>query len=58
MCDKFLNAGVPIEKVYISPFHATAGLGAYRKNNISRKLYLRMILLAEQELNLNLVNLI
>jgi D-glycero-D-manno-heptose 1,7-bisphosphate phosphatase len=56
MCNEFLNAGVPIEKVYFSPFHPTEGLGEYKKDDISRKPHPGMILLAQQELNLNLEN--
>ena len=56
MCNEFLNAGAPIGKFYFSPFHPTAGLGEYRKDDISRKPYPGMILLGQQELNLDLGN--
>jgi D-glycero-D-manno-heptose 1,7-bisphosphate phosphatase len=54
MCNEFLNAGAPIEKVYFSPFHPTAGLGAYKKDHISRKPRPGMINQAQREMNLNL----
>ena len=54
MCNEFLNAGAPIEKVYFSPFHPTAGIGAYRKDDISRKPRPGMIHKAQHEMNLNL----
>lgn len=54
MCNKFLNAGSPIEKVYFSPFHPTAGLGAYKKDDVSRKPRPGMIHQAQREMNLNL----
>lgn len=56
MCNEFLNEGAPIEKVYFSPFHPTAGLGAYKKNDVSRKPRPGMIFQAQQEMNLNLGN--
>jgi D-glycero-D-manno-heptose 1,7-bisphosphate phosphatase len=56
MCNQFLSAGAPIEKVYFSPFHPTEGLGKYKKDHISRKPRPGMILLAQQELDLDLEN--
>ena len=56
MCNEFLNRGVPIENVYFSPFQPTEGLGAYKKDDISRKPRPGMILLAQQKLDLNLGN--
>lgn len=56
MCNEFLNAGAPIEKVYFSPFHPTQGLGEYKKDDISRKPRPGMILQAQQELGLDLKN--
>tara|TARA_B100000787_G_C16138037_1_gene270607 strand:- start:193 stop:762 length:570 start_codon:yes stop_codon:yes gene_type:complete len=56
MCSEFLIAGAPIEKVYFSPFHPTEGLGKYKKDDISRKPRPGMILLAQQELDLDLEN--
>tara|TARA_B110000003_G_scaffold180614_1_gene179773 strand:- start:3079 stop:3687 length:609 start_codon:yes stop_codon:yes gene_type:complete len=54
MCNEFLDEGVPIEKVYYSPFHPIAGLGAYKKNDFSRKPHPGMIYQAQQDINLNL----
>ena len=56
MCNKFLNAGAPIEKVYFSPFHPTEGIGAYKKDDVSRKPRPGMIHQAQQDMNLNLGN--
>lgn len=56
MCNEFLKEGVPIEKVYFSPFHPTAGLGAYKKNDFSRKPCPGMIYQAQKDINLNLQN--
>ena len=54
MCNEFLKEGVPIEKVYFSPFHPTAGLGAYKKDDVSRKPRPGMIHQAQRDINLNL----
>ena len=54
MCKEFLNAGVPIEKVYFSPYHPTEGIGKYKKDDFSRKPNPGMILQAQHELDLNL----
>ena len=54
MCNEFLNAGAPIGKVYFSPFHPTAGYGAYKKDHASRKPRPGMIHQAQRELNLDL----
>ena len=56
MCNEFFNEGVPIEKVYFSPFHQTEGLGKYKKDDISRKPRPGMIHQAQREMNLNLEN--
>jgi D-glycero-D-manno-heptose 1,7-bisphosphate phosphatase len=56
MCEEFLNAGAPIDKVYFSPFHPTEGLGEYRKDDFSRKPNPGMILQAQMELGLDLNN--
>ena len=37
MCDEFLAQGVPISKVYYSPFHPIHGLNEYKKDDESRK---------------------
>lgn len=54
MCVAFENVGAPIDKVYYSPFHPTAGLGRFRKDDVSRKPRPGMILQAQQELKLDL----
>ena len=54
MCNEFLNVGAPIEKVYFSPFHPTEGLGAYKKDDVSRKPRPGMIHQAQRDINLNL----
>ena len=54
MCNEFLNVGAPIEKVYFSPFHPTEGLGAYKKDDESRKPRPGMIHQAQREMDLNL----
>ena len=54
MCNEFLKVGAPIEKVYFSPFHPIAGLGAYKKDDVSRKPHPGMIRQAQQDKNLNL----
>jgi D-glycero-D-manno-heptose 1,7-bisphosphate phosphatase len=56
MFDQFAMQGAPVAKVYFSPYHPTAGIGEYKKDDISRKLHPGMILQAQQELNLDLEN--
>jgi D-glycero-D-manno-heptose 1,7-bisphosphate phosphatase len=54
MCQKFLVAGAPINRVYFSPYHPTAGLGRYLKDDFNRKPNPGMILQAQQELSIEL----
>lgn len=54
MCKQFSAAGAPIEQVYFSPYHPTAGIGAYLKDDFSRKPQPGMILKARAELDLDL----
>ena len=54
MCEQFSVAGAPIERVYFSPFHPTAGIGKYLKDDFSRKPHPGMILQARGELDLDL----
>ena len=56
MCQEFLNAGAPIERVFFSPFHPIKGLGKYKKDDFSRKPNPGMILQAQEELDLDLKN--
>lgn len=54
MCDQFSAAGASIDKVYFSPFHPTAGLGQYLKDDVSRKPHPGMILQAQKEFSIDL----
>ena len=54
MCQQFSDAGAPINKVYFSPYHPTAGLGHYLKDDVSRKPYPGMILQAQKDLSIDL----
>lgn len=54
MCQQFSAAGGPIERVYFSPYHPTAGIGKYLKDDISRKPQPGMILQAQSDLSLDL----
>jgi D-glycero-D-manno-heptose 1,7-bisphosphate phosphatase len=54
MCQQFLAVGAPISRVYFSPYHPTAGLGQYLKNDVSRKPHPGMILQAQKDLSIDL----
>src|SRR3569623_972448 len=54
MCEQFVQVGAPISQVYFSPFHPTAGLGIYLKDDFSRKPNTGMIFQAREELGLDL----
>lgn len=54
MCQQFFTAGAPIERVYFSPYHPTAGLGQYLKDDFSRKPHPGMILQAQKDLSIDL----
>ena len=54
MCQQFSAAGGPIERVYFSTYHPTAGLGKYLKDDVSRKPHPGMILQAQNDLSLDL----
>jgi D-glycero-D-manno-heptose 1,7-bisphosphate phosphatase len=54
MCQQFLAVGAPIDRVYFSPYHPTAGLGPYLKDDVSRKPHPGMILQAQKELAIDL----
>lgn len=56
MCQQFSEEGVPIERVYFSPYHPTAGLGQYLKDDFSRKPHPGMILQAQNDLSLDLAS--
>jgi D-glycero-D-manno-heptose 1,7-bisphosphate phosphatase len=54
MCQQFSSAGAPIDRVYFSPFHPTAGIGQYLKDDDSRKPHPGMILQAREDLAIEL----
>ena len=54
MCDQFSLAGSPIEHVYYSPYHPTAGIGKYLKDDYSRKPNPGMILQAQKDFSIDL----
>ena len=54
MCDQFSAAGSPIERVYFSPYHPTAGIGKYLKDDYSRKPNPGMILKAQKDFSIDL----
>ncbi len=54
MCAQFEKHGAPIDRVYFSPYHPTAGIGKYRKDEDTRKPGPGMILRAKRELGLSL----
>lgn len=54
MCKQFSAADAPIERVYFSPYHPTAGLGQYLKDDFSRKPHPGMILQAQKDLSIDL----
>ena len=56
MCEQFSAVGAPIERVYFSPHHPTAGIGKYLKDDFSRKPKPGMILQAQAELDLDLAS--
>ena len=56
MCEQFYIAGSPIERVYFSPYHPTEGIGKYLKDDYSRKPHPGMILKAQKELEIDLVD--
>ena len=54
MCSQFEMRGSPIDKVYFSPYHPTAGVGKYRQDEDMRKPRPGMLLRAQRELSLSL----
>ena len=54
MCQQFSEVGAPISQVYFSPYHPTAGLGQYLKDDASRKPHPGMILQAQKDLSIDL----
>lgn len=56
MYKQFSAEGVTIDRVYFSPYHPTAGIGKYLKDDFYRKPHSGMILQAQAELDLDLAN--
>lgn len=54
MSERFMEAGAPISQVYFSPYHPTAGLGKYLKDDFSRKPHPGMILQAQKDHGIDL----
>lgn len=54
MCQRFSEERAPIDGVYFSPYHPTAGLGEYQQDHVSRKPRPGMLLRAQRELVLDL----
>ena len=54
MCDQFSAARSPIDHVYYSPYHPTAGIGKYLKDDFSRKPNPGMILQAQKDFSIDL----
>jgi D-glycero-D-manno-heptose 1,7-bisphosphate phosphatase len=49
MCKQFADVGAPISRVYYSPYHPTAGIGRYLKDDFSRKPNPGMIVQAKND---------
>lgn len=56
MLKEFSSSGAPIDRVYFSPFHPTAGVGDYLKDDFSRKPHPGMILQAQYDLGVDLLS--
>lgn len=54
MLSEFAAAGAPIDRVYFSPFHPTAGIGQYLKDDFSRKPSPGMIFQAQSDFDIDL----
>jgi D-glycero-D-manno-heptose 1,7-bisphosphate phosphatase len=54
MCNRFALEGILISKVYFSPYHPEHGLGAYKKNDFSRKPNPGMLIEAKADFNLQM----
>ena len=54
MCAQSERHAAPIDRVYFSPYHATAGIGEYQKDEDMRKPGPGMLLRARRELGLSL----
>lgn len=54
MCIRFSEERAPIDRVYFSPYHPTAGQGEYKQDHISRKPRPGMLFQAQRELGIDL----
>lgn len=54
MCQEFCAEGIPITKVYFSPYHPVHGIGPYKREHSSRKPNPGMILQAAHEYGIDL----
>lgn len=54
MCQEFASKKTKIDKIYYSPFHPTAGIGKYQRDDDSRKPKPGMILEAKNDFNISL----
>ncbi len=54
MCKQFVDSGACIDRVYFSPFHPTAGIGKYMRDDFSRKPQPGMLLRAGDDMNIDL----
>ena len=54
MCHRFSEEQAPIDCVYFSPYHPSAGLGKYKRDHISRKPQPGMLFQAQRELGIDL----
>ncbi len=54
MCNQFKARGIVISSVYYSPYHPTAGVGRYLRDDVSRKPNPGMILDAAEKFSIDL----
>lgn len=54
MLDQFFAADAPIDRIYFSPFHPTAGIGQYLRDDFTRKPNPGMIIQAQKDLDIDL----
>jgi len=54
MCKRFEEEQAPINRVYFSPYHPTAGIGRYKRDHASRKPQPGMLVQAQRELRIDL----
>jgi len=56
MCRRFEEERAPIDRVYFSPYHPTAGLGEYKQDHVSRKPRPGMLFQAQRELGIDMAD--